>query len=125
MIGSGGAQLVAARRDTPARLERSLVHRSNYLAQGTRELKLLHRDDSPKAYKIRALQWLDGLEQILNRTARAEIRALRPLIQAAQSRPLNDDERHELDRRLTLLLASMRQAYEADRRELRRLQVKR
>jgi membrane associated rhomboid family serine protease len=124
MTGSGAAQFVAARRDAPARLERSLVHRSNYLAQGTRELKLLHRDDSPKAYKIRALQWLDGLEQILDRAARAEIRALRPLMQAAQSRPLNEDERHELDRRLSLLLASMRQAYEAERRELRRLQVK-
>ena len=79
----------------------------------------------PRAYKIRALQWLDGLEQILDRATRAEIRALRPLIQAAQLRPLNEDERHDLDRRLSLLLASMRQAYEAERRELRRLQVER
>jgi membrane associated rhomboid family serine protease len=125
MIGSGAAQFVAARRDAPARLERSLVHRSNYLAQGTRELKLLHREDCPKVYKIRALQWLDGLEQILDRAARAEIRALRPLIQAAESRPLNEDERHDLDRRLSLLLASMRRTYEADRHELRRSQARR
>jgi rhomboid protease GluP len=125
MTGSGAAQFVAARREAPARLERSLVHRSHYLAQGTRELTLLHRDDCPTAYKIRALRWLDGLEQILDRAARAEIRALRPLVQADQSRPLNEDERQDLDRRLSFLLASMRRAYEADRRELRRLSARR
>src|SRR5262249_8369658 len=45
ITGCGIAQFAADRREAPARLERSLVRRSDYLARATGELRLLRRSD--------------------------------------------------------------------------------
>jgi membrane associated rhomboid family serine protease len=124
IVGCGAAQLVADRREAPARLERSLSRRSDYVARATGELRLLRRPDCPPLHLVLASKWLDVLESLLDGPARTEIRALRPLVRTAQDRPLDAGERQDLDERLTRLLGAMRQTYEADRRQLRRLQAK-
>jgi hypothetical protein len=121
MVGCGAAQFVADRRESPARLERSLVVRTNYLVRATRELALLRRPDDPPARVALALKWLDVLDEILVGDVRRDIQALRPLIAAARTRPLKDDEQRRLDERLTRVLDAMRRQYDNDRRRLRRL----
>ncbi len=124
IVGSAAAQFVAERREAPARLERSLSRRSDYVARATGELRLLRRPDCPSFHLVLASKWLDVLEPLLDGPARAEIRALRPMVRTAQARPIDAGERQDLDGRLTRLLDAMRQTYEADRRQLRRLKAK-
>jgi membrane associated rhomboid family serine protease len=121
MIGCGAAQFVADRRDAPARLERTLVLRTNYLARATRELALLRRPDDPPFRVALASKWLGVLEEILVGDARRDLDAMRPLVAAAETRPLDDGERRRLDEHLTRVLDAMRRQYEDDRRRLHRL----
>jgi rhomboid protease GluP len=121
IAGSASAQFVAERREAPARLERSLVRRSSYLARATGELGWLRRPDPPRAHIVAASKWLEVLDELLDNTARADSRALRPLVAAALQRPLNADERREFDEHLTRLLRLMRERYEDDRRQLREM----
>jgi rhomboid protease GluP len=121
LVACGAAQFMTARREAPARLERSLVLRTNYLVRATQELNRLRRpDDAPLRLAI-ASRWLAVLEEILVGPARRDLQALRPLVDAAQTRPLNDDEQRRLDEHLTRLLDGMRRQYDEDRQRLRRL----
>lgn len=121
MVGCGAAQYAADRRDAPARLERSLIVRSNNLARATGELARLRRADDPPIHVAVAAKWLAYLEEILAGPARRDVQALLPLVKTAHSRALDEEERRELDERLARVLDAMRRQYDTDRRELRRL----
>lgn len=121
IVGCAAAQFVSDRREAPARLERALVRRSEFLGRAVREFGWLQRPDPAPGHLVAATKWLDVLDQILDGPARAEAQALRPLLAAAQKRPLNEDERREFDQRLPSLLQLIRQKYEADRHQLRQL----
>jgi membrane associated rhomboid family serine protease len=123
--GSAAAQFVADRREAPARLERSLVRRSEFLARATTELAWLRRPQPPQDHVAAASKWLDVLDQFVERPARAEIQALRPLISAWSQRGLDERERREFDEHLPRLLHLMRDKYEDDRRRLRQLRSQR
>jgi membrane associated rhomboid family serine protease len=125
MVGCGLAQYVAERRDGPARLERSLVVRSNYLARAAGALALLRRPDDPPLRVALAAQWLGVLEGLLAGEARRDVQALRPLVATERARPLSDEERRELDERLARVLAAIHSRYEADRQQLQRLRRRR
>jgi membrane associated rhomboid family serine protease len=119
--GSAAAQFVADRRDAPARLEHSLVRRSEFLARASMELAWLRRPQPPHDHVVAASKWLDVLDQFLDSPARTEIQALRPLISALSERPLDERERHNVDEHLPRLLHLMREKCEDDRRRLRQL----
>jgi membrane associated rhomboid family serine protease len=121
IAGSAAIQYVSDRREAPARLERSLVRRSEFLGRATKELAWLQRANPPHDHLVAAARWLDVLDQILDGPARAEADALRPLLAAAQQRPLDQDERREFDERVPGFLRLLRQKYEDDRHQLRRL----
>jgi hypothetical protein len=125
IAGCGAAQYAADRREAPARLERELTRRSDYLARATGELRLLRQPDCPKVHMIINLKWLDVLEPLLDGTDRPGIQGLRALIRTALARPLDEGERHDLDERLTRVLGAMRRRYEGDRRQLGRLRGRR
>jgi membrane associated rhomboid family serine protease len=121
MVGCGAAQFVAHRREAPARLERSLVLRSNYLVRAAHELNRLRRPDDRPIQLAMASRWLAVLEEILVGPARGDVQAMRALVEAAQSRPLDDNEQRQFDERLTRVLDAMRRQYDEDRRQLRQL----
>jgi membrane associated rhomboid family serine protease len=121
IAGSAAAQIVSDRRDAPARIERSLVRRSEFLARASGELGRLRRRDPPQIHVIAASKWLDVLDQVLDGPALDDVHALRPLLAAAQKRPLSEDERRQFDERLPSLLRLIREKYEDDRRRLRKL----
>ncbi len=121
IIGCGAAQREADRRESPARLERSLVVRTNYLARAAKELTLLRRGKDVPLHLIMASKWLDVLEEILPGDARQDVQALRPLVATAQTRPLDRDEHRQLDERLTRVLDAIRHQHDDDRSRLRRL----
>jgi rhomboid protease GluP len=125
MVACGAAQFVAARRDAPARLERTLGVRSNYLARAARELALLRRPDDPPIHLALAARWLSVLEEMMVGAARRDVQALRPLVATAQTRPLKVEEQRELHERLTRLLDAMRRQSDEDRRRLRQLRTAR
>jgi rhomboid protease GluP len=125
IAGCGVAQYVTDRREAPARLERSLVRRSDYLARATGGLRLLRRPDCDERHLAMNLKWLDVVETLLDGSDRAGIRDLRALIRTALARPLDEGERRDLDECLTRVLEAMRRRYEDDRRQLRRLQGRR
>ena len=95
--------------------------RSNYIVRATADLTRLRRPGDPPFHFAVASKWLDVLEQVLVGAARREVQSLRPLVAAAQTRPLDDEERRRLDERLTRLLEAMRRQYDEDRQQLRRL----
>ncbi len=121
IAGCGVAQFVADRRDTPRRLEQSLVRRSDALVHASAELSQLRRPVVPPVHIAAAARWVEALERVLDGPARADLRGLRPLVNIAMARPLTDLERHELDERLARVLAAIRRKYEEDRRQLRQL----
>lgn len=119
IAGSAAAQYASDRRDSPARLERSLVRRSGYLARAARDLHWLRRIDPPHERLVTASKWLDVLDELLDAPGRAEVDALRPLVIAARKGPLDAGRRRELDRRLSGLLDRIRRQYDADRERIR------
>ena len=121
IAGSAAAQYAADRREAPARLERTLVRRTGFLVRAMSELSWLRRPAPPRAHVVAASKWLDVLDQLLAGPAVAEAEGLRPLLTVMLSRPLGAEERREFDERLTRLLFLMRQRYEEDQRQLRRL----
>src|SRR5262249_11532544 len=112
---------VAERREAPARLERALVRRSDYLARATGELRLLRQPDCPKVHMNINLKWLDGLEPLPDGADWPGSQGLRASVRPALARPLAEGERYDLDEPLTRVLGAMRRRYEDDRRQLRRL----
>jgi hypothetical protein len=65
IAGSAAAQYASERREGPARLERKLVRRSNYLARASTELAWLRRPEPPRVhlfagYDLRLMSWGDG-----------------------------------------------------------------
>jgi membrane associated rhomboid family serine protease len=125
ILGCAVAQFVAERRDGPARLERSLVVRSNYLARAAAELVRLRQPDDPPLRVALAWKWLGVLEGLLAGDARRDVQALRPLVAAEQTRPLSEDERRELNERLTRVLDAIQRRHDADRQQLLRLRSRR
>jgi rhomboid protease GluP len=121
IVGCASAQFLADRREAPARLERSLVRRATYLARATGDLSWLQQPNPPEGRLAAASKWLDVIDQFLDGPVRTDVDALRPLVVAAIDRPLNDQEHGEMKERVARVLAAMRQKYDEDRRELRRL----
>lgn len=121
IAGSAAAQFAADRREGPARLERSLIRRSDSLSRASRELTWVRRPDAPRAHLVAASKWLDVLDEILDGPGRAEVAALRPLLAAALERPLSEAEHRERDDHLSRLLGRIRRKYEDDQGRLRRL----
>jgi rhomboid protease GluP len=121
MIGCGANQFAVDRREAPARLKVALERRSSYVTRAKGELIWLRRPDPPPRLLDDASKWLDVLEQWLDRPARTEIQALRPLVRGAQSQPLNEPDRQALAEHLGRLLDAMQRQYEDDRRRLAQL----
>jgi membrane associated rhomboid family serine protease len=124
IVGCGATQFVVARREAPARLERVLVVRTNYLARATRDLGRLRGPDDPPELFAAASRWLTVVEPMLAGAARLDVQALRPLIDAAQDRPLSDAEEHRLRECLTRLTNAMIRQHDDDQRRLLRLRGK-
>jgi hypothetical protein len=64
---------------------------------------------------------LDVLASLLHGPSQAEVRGLRPLVEAAQARPLSDQEKRELEERLARAAGQVRQEYQLEQRQLRQL----
>ncbi len=120
-VGSAVAQYAADRRDSPARLERTLVRRSGYLTRAARELHWLRRSDPPRDHLTIAAKWLKVLDELLDRPGRVEAAAIRPILDEACNGPLPPGRRRELDQHLQLLLDAIRRRYDQDRDRLRDL----
>lgn len=125
IVASATAQFVADRREAPARLERTLVRRIDYLSRASRDLNGLRRPDPQRIQLIVASKWLDVLDQILDGPGRAEVGALRPLLAAAPDRPLSEAEHREREDHLSRLVGLIRRKYEDDQGRLRRLRASR
>ena len=120
-IGSAGAQYVADRRDSPVRLERTLIRRSGYLTRAARELHWLRRSHPPRDHLAVAAKWLKVLDELLDRPGRVEVAALQPIVDEAGKGPLPPERRRELDQHLQPLLDAIRRRYDQDRDRLRAL----
>jgi hypothetical protein len=94
---------------------------SDLMPGGTAVLEDLKRELDEYGHMLNASKWIDTLDELLVGPARAELRGLRPLVDAAMARSIAADERRELDERLTRALAALRREYEADRQRLRAL----
>lgn len=119
IVASAAAQWEGGRRGSPARLERTLVVRANYLARAARELTLLRRGDNPPLHLALASKWLDVLEGILTGDGRQDVEALRPLVDASRARPLDDGEQRRFDELLARVLETIQRQHDDDRRRLR------
>jgi membrane associated rhomboid family serine protease len=124
IVVSAAAQYASERREAPARLERTLVRRSNNLARAASVLAWLRRGNPPQIHLETASKWLDVLDEHLDRPGRKEVAALRPLIAGAMEDPPDEEHRRAIDDHLTRLLALMQLQYDDDRRRLRDLRAR-
>jgi membrane associated rhomboid family serine protease len=114
LVGSAVAQFVTDRREGPARLERSLARRSDYLARASGEMMHLRRPIDLRRCIAAAAKWLDDLDPGRYAQAKVEFQGLRPLLQDALKRPLTEKELGDLDRQLVRALIAIRREGQSD-----------
>jgi rhomboid protease GluP len=121
MATCGAAQLIEDLREAPARREKLLISRSDQLMRTARNLALLGRLVEQPGESSGRGQTLESIEQVLDGPARDEIRAIRPLVEIAQTRPLRVEEKQQLEERLARAIREVRQDYVTLQRRIREL----
>jgi rhomboid protease GluP len=121
----GGAQVLADWSEEASRHERLLIHRSDALGKIAQVLSALGPFVEQRAGLAGQRENLDAMDQVLGGRTRTAVRALRPLVEAAQVRPLSDPERREFAVRLKHALRQVLQESRLVQDKLRKLQLRR
>jgi membrane associated rhomboid family serine protease len=114
-------QSVEGRREALAREENFLIQRSGDLEKIFQDLIVIGQLVGRRGDLEGALESLNVMERMLAGQPQAEIRGLRPLVEAAMTRPLSDPQRQEFEQRLGRVVRGVRQEYHLRQNQLRQL----
>ena len=121
MACCGAAQYVMDERQAPARLEKTLISRSDNLAKVALDLGLLVQMVERGEDLAEVGSRIEILEQIVGEPARRELQGVKPLVESEDGRPLAPKVRRQLEEGLRMAGRLVRQEYVAIQRQIREL----
>jgi hypothetical protein len=120
IAGCGAAQVMADRREAPARAEQDLLRRLAVVERNYQALVRTERLVRQGADGTTILRWLKGLNVAVEsgQLEAGDLRRLRELASAAAGRRFSENELRELRERLARSLVATRSAFAAARNKL-------